>query len=75
MLREDEDMASQTTSRNDTDGVAYGRPPAQSNALLTQVGPGTPCGEFMRRYWQPLLAAAADFGERNDQAAGNPHPR
>jgi len=58
MLREDDDMASQTISRtNDTDGTAYGRPPATSNALLTQVGPGTPCGEFMRRYWQPLLTS------------------
>jgi phthalate 4,5-dioxygenase len=26
---------------------------AQENALLTQTGPGTPGGEFMRRYWQP----------------------
>jgi phenylpropionate dioxygenase-like ring-hydroxylating dioxygenase large terminal subunit len=26
---------------------------AQENALLTQVGPGTPCGALMRRYWQP----------------------
>lgn len=23
------------------------------NKLLTQVGSGTPCGELMRRYWQP----------------------
>lgn len=23
------------------------------NDVLTQTGPGTPCGEFMRRYWQP----------------------
>jgi nitrite reductase/ring-hydroxylating ferredoxin subunit len=23
------------------------------NALLTQTGRGTPCGELMRRYWQP----------------------
>jgi phenylpropionate dioxygenase-like ring-hydroxylating dioxygenase large terminal subunit len=22
--------------------------------LLTQTGPGTPCGELMRRYWQPV---------------------
>src|ERR1700751_1782102 len=21
---------------------------------LTHVGPGTPCGEYLRRYWQPL---------------------
>ena len=23
------------------------------NVLLTRIGPGTPCGELMRRYWQP----------------------
>ena len=39
------------------EGTAYGRPPQQSNALLTQVGPGTPMGELMRRYWQPVLAS------------------
>jgi phthalate 4,5-dioxygenase oxygenase subunit len=26
---------------------------AEENALLTQTGPGTPGGAFMRRYWQP----------------------
>src|SRR5262245_14925064 len=36
------------------EGGAYGRPMGTSNALLTQVGPGTPCGEMMRRYWQPV---------------------
>jgi len=25
----------------------------EENDLLTQTGPGTPCGELMRRYWQP----------------------
>jgi phenylpropionate dioxygenase-like ring-hydroxylating dioxygenase large terminal subunit len=39
------------------DGVAYGRPPAHPNHLLTQVGPGTPCGEYMRRFWQPVLTS------------------
>ena len=39
------------------EGTAYGRPKATPNHLLTQVGPGTPCGEYMRRFWQPLLAA------------------
>ena len=39
------------------DGTAYGRPPAHPNDLLTQVGPGTPCGEYMRRFWQPVLAS------------------
>ncbi|MEJ7930521.1 aromatic ring-hydroxylating dioxygenase subunit alpha [Ramlibacter sp. AN1015] len=35
-------------------GTAYGRRPGTHDALLTEVGPGTPCGEFMRRYWQPV---------------------
>jgi phthalate 4,5-dioxygenase len=26
----------------------------EENNLLTQTGPGTPCGELMRRYWQPV---------------------
>ena len=38
-------------------GTAYGRPQAVPNHLLTQVGPGTPCGELMRRFWQPVLAS------------------
>lgn len=29
---------------------------------LAKVGPGTPCGEFFRRYWHPV-AIAADVGE------------
>ncbi len=39
------------------EGTAYGRQQQHPNALLTEVGPGTPCGELMRRYWQPVLAA------------------
>lgn len=31
---------------------------AEENRLLTQVGPGTPMGELMRRYWHPIGAAA-----------------
>jgi phenylpropionate dioxygenase-like ring-hydroxylating dioxygenase large terminal subunit len=26
---------------------------AQENELITRIGPGTPCGALMRRYWQP----------------------
>ncbi len=40
------------------DGSAYGRPPQHSNKLLTEVGPGTPLGELMRRYWQPVGLSA-----------------
>ena len=31
------------------DGSAYGRPPAHFNKTLIEVGPGTACGELMRR--------------------------
>jgi phenylpropionate dioxygenase-like ring-hydroxylating dioxygenase large terminal subunit len=27
---------------------------AEGNALISRTGPGTPGGEFMRRYWQPV---------------------
>ncbi len=30
----------------------------ETNELLTQVGPGTPCGELLRRYWHPVAVAA-----------------
>ncbi|HEY4134547.1 MAG TPA: Rieske 2Fe-2S domain-containing protein [Alphaproteobacteria bacterium] len=29
----------------------------EQNDLLTQTGPGTPCGEFLRSYWQPIASA------------------
>ena len=28
-----------------------------NNDLLTQTGPGTPCGKLLRSYWQPIAAA------------------
>ena len=30
---------------------------AEENELLTRTGPGTACGELMRRYWQPVALA------------------
>jgi phenylpropionate dioxygenase-like ring-hydroxylating dioxygenase large terminal subunit len=39
------------------EGTAYGRAPQHPDDALTQVGPGTPMGELMRRYWQPVLAS------------------
>ncbi len=35
------------------------------NERLTQVGPGTPCGALMRRYWQPI-ALLAEFNPALD---------
>lgn len=29
----------------------------EQNDLLTQIGPGTPGGELLRRYWQPVALA------------------
>src|SRR5262245_21605007 len=33
------------------------------NRLLTSVGPGTPAGDFMRRYWLPV-GVTADLGDK-----------
>lgn len=35
----------------------------QSDALLTRVGPGTPAGEYLRRFWHPV-AMTKQLGER-----------
>ena len=34
--------------------TGYGRPPGTHDAMITELGPGTPLGEFMRRYWHPV---------------------
>lgn len=33
---------------------AYGLTISEPDPELTHVGPGTPCGELMRRFWQPV---------------------
>jgi phenylpropionate dioxygenase-like ring-hydroxylating dioxygenase large terminal subunit len=43
----------------DVEGGAYGRPQGSHDAELTEVGPGTPCGEFMRRYWHPIAVSSS----------------
>src|SRR5271166_2913500 len=35
---------------------------AQEDFELTHVGPRTPCGEYMRRFWQPV-AMSAEIGD------------
>jgi nitrite reductase/ring-hydroxylating ferredoxin subunit len=50
-----------------SDGNAYGRPQSQPNKLLTEVGPGTPCGELLRRYWHPIAVSDALTSERPKQ--------
>ena len=42
---------------------------AEQNELITRIGPGTPCGDLMRRYWQPV-ALVDEFDPRLDPAMG-----
>jgi nitrite reductase/ring-hydroxylating ferredoxin subunit len=37
---------------------------AQENELITRIGPGTPCGALMRRYWQPAALVEELDGAR-----------
>ncbi|MPZ15488.1 MAG: Rieske 2Fe-2S domain-containing protein [Chloroflexi bacterium] len=39
----------------------------EENERLTRVGPGTPMGALLRRYWQPVCAAAELTAERPKQ--------
>jgi phenylpropionate dioxygenase-like ring-hydroxylating dioxygenase large terminal subunit len=38
-------------------GGYFHRDVPAEDAALTHVGPGSPCGEYMRRYWQPVCFA------------------
>ncbi|MBI5719764.1 MAG: Rieske 2Fe-2S domain-containing protein [Burkholderiales bacterium] len=40
---------------------------AAQNELVTRIGPGTPCGELLRRYWHPV-ALLDEFEPRLDPA-------
>lgn len=55
-------MKSNETDRSDPaplpQQTGYGRSPQGHNAAFTEVGPGTPCGEYLRRYWQPIAVSA-----------------
>ena len=43
---------------------AYDRPlGVVEDAEITHVGPGTPCGEYLRRMWQPVVLSA-ELGEQ-----------
>jgi len=53
-------MASATASGTPFDGYARRTTPPP-DPDLTAVGPGTPCGEYLRRFWQPV-AFSRDLG-------------
>ncbi|MBC6440180.1 MAG: aromatic ring-hydroxylating dioxygenase subunit alpha [Rhodospirillales bacterium] len=49
-------MATQASSAADYAGYHQTRPGGHDE-LLVRVGPGTPAGEYLRRYWQPVNIA------------------
>ncbi len=52
-------------------GTAHGRSEPSHNKELTEVGPGTPMGELLRRYWHPVgLVADATGTPRKVRALG-----
>jgi len=48
------DFGGEAPSTGDKAGRAYGRPAAEPDDAMVRCGPGTPGGELLRRYWQPL---------------------
>jgi hypothetical protein len=36
-------------------GAYHHRERPADDEELTRVGPGTPCGEYLRRFWQPVV--------------------
>jgi len=36
----------------------HNRPVPNDDGFITSVGPGTPCGEYLRRYWHPFLLSS-----------------
>lgn len=52
-------------------GTAYGRPAPTHFKDLAEVGPGTPMGELLRRYWHPIgIASDATDKPRNVRVLG-----
>ena len=52
-------------------GTGFGRPPCTYIKSLTEVGPGTPMGDLLRRYWHPVgLASHATATPRQVRVLG-----
>src|SRR3979490_1473076 len=62
--------ATMTITQPDRDlGTAYATKPSSYRKELTEVGPGTPMGELLRRYWHPVgLATDAAHTPRKVRA-------
>ena len=50
-------MAERMPFLNKPYGAYYHRGMPPEDEELTKVGPGTPCGEYLRRFWQPVIVA------------------
>src|SRR5437667_1725713 len=55
--RVDDTMAVQRTFLNQPYGAYHNREVPREDEELTHVGPGTPGGEYLRRFWQPVAYA------------------
>src|SRR6476661_817677 len=47
-------MAKKHTGNVGSYGGYWQREVPKEDVEFTHVGPGTPCGEYLRRYWQPV---------------------
>ena len=52
-------------------GAYHHREVPQPDDELARVEPGTPCGEYFRRFWQPVLMS----DELKDLPVQDAHPR
>jgi nitrite reductase/ring-hydroxylating ferredoxin subunit len=52
------DRPSAPPARNRPFSAYYNRPVADAESPLTKVGPGTPGGEYLRRFWHPFMLAS-----------------
>jgi phenylpropionate dioxygenase-like ring-hydroxylating dioxygenase large terminal subunit len=55
-------MAERMAFLNKAYSAYYHRGMPPEDEELTRVGPGTPCGEYLRRFWQPVILAS-ELGE------------
>ena len=51
-------MATRVPFLNTTYSAYHHREFPPEDTELTQVGPGTPGGEYLRRFWQPIITSA-----------------
>ena len=48
-------MATRAPFLNRAYGAYHHRERPAADRELTPVGPGTPCGKYLRRFWQPVI--------------------